>query len=445
MPELASALPKKHFFLEMFTRDISLEDCILDLIDNSIDALVKTKQVDISSLILTKNGSKLPSAASLPLVEVEFSEAQFKISDNCGGITYHDALNDVFNFGHGENPVRGQLGAYGIGLKRALFKIGNDFLIESHARTDGFKAHLKDVRAWAAKDETLKDWSIPITQEAAAASPDTAGTSITIRSLRKEVQMRIKDGTVEGRLRKLIGQTYALYLGRYVRVKLNDHDVTPADIPIGQSKDVTPAHDEFEQGGVKVKLFASLSAQARAETAGWYVFCNGRVVVHADKTDLTGWSSTLQQFHTKFVRFLGLAFFEAADPLALPWTTTKRGLNRESPIFQQARNRMAGVSSPILEFLSRMYPADLVEEPRERKIADGIQPADLRKVASQPTSQFKVTVPAQTVRSTTMRIQYDAAKKDVERIRKHLRRPSMPGNKVGKHTFDHFLKTECPE
>ena len=31
------AFPTKAFFVRMITRDISLEDCILDLIDNSVD------------------------------------------------------------------------------------------------------------------------------------------------------------------------------------------------------------------------------------------------------------------------------------------------------------------------------------------------------------------------------------------------------------------------
>jgi hypothetical protein len=33
----ARANPTKAFFVRMITRDISLEDCILDLIDNSVD------------------------------------------------------------------------------------------------------------------------------------------------------------------------------------------------------------------------------------------------------------------------------------------------------------------------------------------------------------------------------------------------------------------------
>ena len=34
----ADASPTKAFFVNMITRDISLEDCILDLIDNSVDS-----------------------------------------------------------------------------------------------------------------------------------------------------------------------------------------------------------------------------------------------------------------------------------------------------------------------------------------------------------------------------------------------------------------------
>ena len=33
----AGANPTKAFFVSMITRDITLEDCILDLIDNSVD------------------------------------------------------------------------------------------------------------------------------------------------------------------------------------------------------------------------------------------------------------------------------------------------------------------------------------------------------------------------------------------------------------------------
>ena len=37
MDKNADAMPTKDFFVRMITRDISLEDCILDLIDNCLD------------------------------------------------------------------------------------------------------------------------------------------------------------------------------------------------------------------------------------------------------------------------------------------------------------------------------------------------------------------------------------------------------------------------
>ena len=216
MVEHANAFPRKHFFLEMFTRDISLEDCILDLIDNSIDALVKTKDIDISSVVFRKSRMP-PSPESLPSVDVTLTDRAFTIADNCGGISYADAKNEVFNFGHGADPVRGQLGAYGIGLKRAIFKIGNDFLMESHGQHDGFSSHLTDVRKWSEQDGTIEDWRIPIKPLAGAQSLRECGTKIVIRDLRPEVKMRLHDGSVAGQLVTLISRTYALYLDRYIR------------------------------------------------------------------------------------------------------------------------------------------------------------------------------------------------------------------------------------
>jgi hypothetical protein len=47
----ASAEVRKQFFIDMFTRDISLEDCVLDLIDNSIDSYLLKHGISISQLI----------------------------------------------------------------------------------------------------------------------------------------------------------------------------------------------------------------------------------------------------------------------------------------------------------------------------------------------------------------------------------------------------------
>src|SRR6267142_1326072 len=139
MKQLANAYPRKHFFLEMFTRDISLEDCVLDLIDNSIDGLVRTQKIDISSSLLEEaNGISVTSPADLPQIDVSYSERYFEIKDTCGGIPREHAMKDVFNFGHHPGAMAGVLGVYGVGLKRAIFKLGDIFEMKSRTVEDGF-------------------------------------------------------------------------------------------------------------------------------------------------------------------------------------------------------------------------------------------------------------------------------------------------------------------
>ena len=129
--EQVNAYPKKEFFLRYLVRDISLEDCIMDLVDNAVDSLIRRKKVNVSERILY---SKVSKSDHIPYVRITLSNDKFEIVDNCGGISRQNALNDTFLFGH-EGAVRGsRLGVYGIGMKRALFKIGRKFAISSVMR-----------------------------------------------------------------------------------------------------------------------------------------------------------------------------------------------------------------------------------------------------------------------------------------------------------------------
>src|SRR6266446_2628282 len=233
--KLANAYPRKHFFLEMFTRDISLEDCVLDLIDNSIDGLVRTRKIDISSSLLAEvNAKNTPSPAELPLIDVSYSERQFEITDSCGGIPRDHAMKDVFNFGHSPGAMAGVLGVYGVGLKRAIFKLGDIFEMKSRTVDDGFDVNL-NVREWSQKDDKLEDWRIPITFEQASPSMKKAGTSIKVTKLRREVVMRMGDGTFQERLKSVISQTYGLFINRYVTITLNNVAIEPFQIPLAAS------------------------------------------------------------------------------------------------------------------------------------------------------------------------------------------------------------------
>lgn len=446
---LANAHPKKRFFIEMFTRDIPLVDCVLDLIDNCIDGLARTGRLQmhtISDDIFGKQSNQAPHKSDRPRVRVEFDTNRFRISDNCGGIDYNYALEDVFNFGHSTKRSSEYLGVYGVGMKRALFKMGEKFEMESKTVSNGFRC-VMNVSEWMGRDASIEDWTIPLQRISAAPSKKKAGTDIVVHPLKREVAHLLSNSRFEDTLKKAIGRVYAFLVGRHVRISVNRSDVIPFNVPVGEPREGQTSYEEFKQNGVTVRVFATLTSarneRPTKENSGWYVACNGRLILVADTSEITGWGvSPMPIWVPKFTAFIGLVFFESEDALELPWTTTKRGVNRESAVYRKALSRMAVLARPILSFCNRKYPNDDDQEPIEREIAKQMKPTTLAQLVNKAGSAFGIEAPEVSQPKTTIRVQYDADISDVEKVRKHLRKPRFGATRIGEHTFEYFLRQE---
>lgn len=445
MTEFANAEPTKGFFLEMLTRDIALEDAVLDLVDNCVDSLARTRELPLSeSLLDPESVAKAVEKVKrdgLPHIDIKIDKDEFSINDNCGGISYDDARDDVFRFGRVTQSERSRLSVYGIGLKRAVFKLGRDITVESKTTSSGFRVEI-DTDQWA-EDE---DWQFPLERLTAARTKNSAGTAIVVRRLTDEVKLRLNDGQMMNRLHDFVGSAYALILDRFVAVRINDVRIKPKPIPLGGSPKVIPGRDRFNADGVTVTVIAGLAERIEGEwnieRAGWYVFCNGRVVVFADKTDLTGWGVNSAQFVSKYRGFVGLVFFFSKNPEALPWTTTKRGLNRESHAYQLAKNRMAVLARPVIAFLNNMYAGE-VEEPTERVVANTLRASTLSKIIETSGRVFQAQTVPPRARASFTSIQYKVRCEDLDKAKKALRKPAWSASRVGQLTFEYFLDHEC--
>ncbi|MFQ3245596.1 MAG: hypothetical protein ACI9SP_002244 [Arenicella sp.] len=120
----ANFTPTKRFFVDMLTRDIGLEDAILDLLDNCLDGVARSMKKNPDDIDYT--GFK---------AEITFDGKSFKISDNCGGIPT-DSIGYAFRMGKPKDVPSEELatvGVYGIGMKRSIFKIGNHCTIETQS------------------------------------------------------------------------------------------------------------------------------------------------------------------------------------------------------------------------------------------------------------------------------------------------------------------------
>src|SRR6266849_9758002 len=196
MKDFADASPTKQFFIRMITRDIRLEDCILDLIDNSLDGATRLIHKKLPSRDEDNKFAGFEISLSL--------DGEFSISDNCGGIGLKLAKEVAFHFGRPKDAPPDKdymIGLYGIGMKRAMFKLGKLIKIESSTKDDAFKMMI-DVDAWEKKTE----WNF----EMNVVKPWTpVGTNIQIPTLTKEVQVQMRDSTFVSELRRLIARDYA--------------------------------------------------------------------------------------------------------------------------------------------------------------------------------------------------------------------------------------------
>jgi Histidine kinase-, DNA gyrase B-, and HSP90-like ATPase len=369
----------------------------------------------------------------------------FQIKDNCGGISVEDAKNEVFRLGHHKEASQGQLGVYGIGLKRAIFKIGRLITIESKTKSEGWRMVI-DVDVWAANDET--DWELPFDVIPGTNDESQIGTTINIKKFSAEISERLKSSTVIANLKEMIETTYCLFLNRYVTVILNRAEMIPIEIPFGMSEQVNIAQEEFTEHGVDVSMFAGLASRGkngewRQEVSGWYIACNGRLVVAADRTQTTGWGDLLPLFVPKYRGFVGLVFFHSKDPLSLPWKTTKQGINTESLVFQRTRSRMTLLARPIVDFLNNMFPSDSEKERESQRIvAQSVTNKDIRTLVRSTSIPFKVTLKSPL--DPEVSVNFTVKEKDIARIKKHLGK-SWSARQIAKFTFDYYLKTECPE
>jgi Histidine kinase-, DNA gyrase B-, and HSP90-like ATPase len=358
----------------MITRDISLEDCILDLIDNSIDGAWRSEGSRPMGLAEQVDLSKYN-------VNVTATKDNFSITDNCGGMTLDDAADHAFSFGRKSSDATDNysIGVYGIGMKRAIFKIGKMIKIRSSYSDDGDMASFAvpiDVDEWLKDDSPPWDFDI-VEQE----DLDQKGVRIDIENLQIGAANSFSNPAFVENLRRIIGRDYSLHLHRGLNISVNDKPVIGWQINLKESDELAPMrieyNDKINGENVHVQVIGGMAA-APPETAdpdvedeaekryGWYVICNGRIVLAADKTAVSGWGSeSWPQWHRQYSGFIGLILFTSESAAALPLTTTKRSVDLSSEVYRRARPSMRDVTRSWIDYTNSRKQA--LEEAKKKE------------------------------------------------------------------------------
>ena len=349
---VANGYPTKEFFVEMLTRDIELNDAILDLLDNCLDGVVR--------LSSAKNKLDDPFFYKGHCADITVSSKGFSIKDNCGGIPRDVAKNYAFRMGKvpTTNTDHPTIGIYGIGMKRAIFKIGSAAVV--HTQYNNEKYSVRIPSDWVAS----ADWSFPIEDNSKENHLQNDGTEIVISPLNPSIAdlWRIEanlDSFIEN-LQKAIQESYSLIIQKGFIIRINGREVcaNPVELLVQKGPEKTgvrPFVFTNQYGTVKVKLaigfYAPMASDADIDEmneskrssydAGITVVCNDRVVLYNDKSYLTGWGiGGVPNYHTQFTGIKGIVLFESNNPQDLPMTTTKRGVDHSSAVYIAVKDKM---------------------------------------------------------------------------------------------------------
>lgn len=412
--------PTKDVVVKSLTKDASVEACIYDLIDNAVDAARNT----ILNGLPAKSRSTLPDSYAGFDIKVSLSSTGFRIEDNCGGIPVQSLRTMVLRFGKQSKHPLG-IGIYGVGLNRALFKIGR----VTHLKTDTGLQRAELVLK-VADYLTADTWELPAEEFASAGD---IGTTIEIRQLPVEIAQSFADKEWIEKLRNEIGHRYGRFVDKKLTLLVNDEPIKNLEPQIreggpfdGQYKfyktdDGIAIHIEYGQHAdhrfTAEPDYDRKSNKEIPEETGWTVICNDRAVLVSDRTYRTGWDS---KFHTEFYGFVGSVSF-VGDPSKLPWDTTKTEVDLHNPSYQLALRDMRKFVENWRKF----------SEQRKRNAAKGEK---LHPLPPKPTAPPKPSEPARKKPAAKVQTPKPVKKPDHNQFRTVL-----PADINELHCFDKLL------
>jgi hypothetical protein len=439
------ASPTKELFIAMLTRDVALIPAIVDLADNSTDGARRTR------------GDRSWKGLH---VKITTKAREFVIDDNCGGITPDVARRYAFRFGRpSEAPsADGEVGRFGVGMKRGLFKLGRHFHILSTTKKTRFEVTI-DVDEWAAHKEWQFAFDAPPIEDGNYEDGER-GTVITVKrlhpqvlqhfqesgfleNLRAELTSRLEQSILKGLLVSVDGVTCKAHVRRLVASAM----LAPAKKTI-RLKGPTGKNVEVELWcGVGVPDSPSVS---RSES-GWYVFCNGRMLLEADKTSAAGWGvedeGAIPAYHPQYNGFRGFAYLEADDAADLPWNTTKTALDTDHAVYRGVKQEMIAIARPVIDFFNKKKDendaaraAGKGDAGKLQALLDQAKSAPLDKIQARAAFITPKAVTAKSSGASLQRIVFERPTTKALKVKASLGVSSW--REVGEGIFDYYLSAE---
>ncbi|WP_134668626.1 ATP-binding protein [Halorussus marinus] len=313
--------------------DVDENAAVKELIDNSIDNGRRQNRDNVTVKVRYETDSN-----GTPTLIIE---------DDSGGLKPEE-LSMVFALGESEkDDIEGSIGAFGIGAKKALMCLGNEFTIRSR-HTDASTGYEYTVgQSWLADSD---EWTVPVDE----VELESGTTEIEIRDLNFDWT------DVRGRLEDDLSQTYELHLRGKTSVTLRllfpDEETSglePLHPPTRPSYSYAPwdglyprrydgiiLEPDHVSTPVHMSVEVGLLSTGDGDEAGIDWVCQERVVERANRDAVSGFDEELPQFDlSKHKRLKGrVELYTEGDASEMPWNSDKSRIHARHPVTEAARD-----------------------------------------------------------------------------------------------------------
>jgi hypothetical protein len=323
--------------------DVSPVDAIEELVDNALDNWMRTSQrVDDIEIDIKADGGYT------------------RVTDDTGGLS-RDRIKHLFALGKTfQHEVNGAIGAYGIGAKKAIVRLGDDRVVKSRARGAEKGYGFTVDEDWLDSD----DWSVTIEKF------DDMGESKT--ELIMKTDERIWDDSILKQLQTQLGKTYKLFLdgsipdaGR-VNLKVNGDPIKPSNNPDWSYTPFDGLHPRRYENielypksidsPVRMDVTVGLMREGRENDSGTRIYCQDRLVTDNEYGEVGGYgkigrnrigSSDFTHHNNRLVVIVELN--TKGDGSELPWDAQKSTIDPHHVVSRAMYHWLTRIVTPYFD------------------------------------------------------------------------------------------------
>lgn len=323
--------------------DVSPVDAIEELVDNALDNWMRTSQrVDDIE------------------INIEAEGGFTRVTDDTGGLS-RGRIKHLFALGKTfQHEVDGAIGAYGIGAKKAIVRLGDDRVVKSRARGADKGYGFTVDEDWLNSD----DWTVTIKEF------DDIGDGET--ELVMETDERVWDDDLLKQLQTQLGKTYKLFLdgsipdaGR-VDLKVNGDPIKPAEDPEWSYTPFDGLHPRRYENiklypksidsPVRMDVTVGLMREGSENNSGTKIYCQDRLVTDNEFGEVGGYgktgrnrigSSDFTHHNNRLVVIVELN--TKGDGSELPWDAQKSTIDPHHVVSRAMYHWLARIVTPYFD------------------------------------------------------------------------------------------------